>query len=78
MTHFVSKAVEIGTLTMGMQTDTRLQSTIWQCLTKLHIPLSFAPAIPLLRIYSEYTPPTIQKYLCTRLLIAVLSVIEKY
>lgn len=43
--------------------------------------LPFEPAIPLVGIYPENTPPKIQKYICTilfRLFIAVLFIIFKY
>jgi len=38
----------------------------------------FDPAIPLLRIYPEDKPPTIQKYICIRLFIEAFVVIAKY
>lgn len=37
----------------------------WQFLTKLHMNLTFDPAIPLIGIYLEDTPLTAQKYICT-------------
>ena len=42
----------------------------------MHLP--FDSAIPILEIYPEIIPLTIQKYIRTRLLIATLFVIAKY
>lgn len=51
---------------------------IWQYLTKLHVLYPLTTEIQLLGIYPEGAPPTVWKYICTKLFTAAFFVIVKY
>lgn len=51
---------------------------IWQYLTKPSTHMPFDPVITVTRIYPKEIPPQMQNNICSRLLIAILTVIAKY
>ena len=55
-----------------------LWKTVWNFLRKLKMALPFNPAILLLALYPKNPETSIQKNLCTRMVIAALFTIAKY
>ena len=64
-------------LLVGMQTGPATVETVWNFLRKLKMELPFDPAIPLLGIYPKNPKTSVQKNLCTPMLIAALFTIAK-
>jgi len=52
-------------------------TTVWRCLRKLKIDISYDPIIPLLGIYSEKMKTLTQKDICTPMFLAALFIIAK-
>ena len=64
-------------LLVGMQTGAATVETICNFLKKLKMELPFDPATPLLGLYPKNPGTSIQKNLCTPMIIAVLFTIAK-